>query len=677
MFCKKCGTNINEGMGFCPNCGEPVGGADSGNVTNDNSVTNMENGSDTVNTANGTNGEGEQNPVIPPVSALWNMYPQNGQAAGGQAANTQAANGQAAGGQTGNMQSANVQPGMTQYPAAPQYGTQQNGFTKGMTMEGGGKKFFADHKIFLIVAAAVIVVLVLVLCNLRVAANFLRRTFSSPESYYHYVEKKTVEDASADFAEMYGRYFLDNLDTSGKSVSAQIDVKMGEGGQDLLDFADLAGVDMSWLESASFTMNSSVSKEAISLGLKAALNGVNIISGNAVVDLEEEALYLQLPEVNKRYMGVEFDTSDLGDMEEMWELYETLEKVCPDQKEAQQLVNRYFTTAIECVDDVTKKKSVLEAGDIEQKCTVLTVTLDEETAQKVMIAVLTQMKDDKDIEKIIKNVMAEETLVEELYLDDMSPEEAYEEFQDWVDEGLEYLEDYDDYSDDKIKMKVYVNNKGEIVGRTITAEDTTIKMLMPEKGKKFGYELSYKDSYYDESMAVTGNGTRSGDKIDGEFALEYNDISMADISVKDFNTKDARKGIINGKMTWKLSEDIEDYTGYVSGMSMIQKITVTTDFKSDKNSSKCNIGVSMKDKNLVDIMISYSKEKGYKGADPGSDAVMIDDEDDLIKWGKDFNLNGLTDALKEANVPSEVTDSLEMFEDMDIETIMDMMYYYY
>lgn len=677
MFCKKCGTNINEGMGFCPNCGEPVGAADSGNVTTDNSVTNVESGLDTVNTANGTNGEGEQNPVIPPVSALWNMYPQNGQAANGQSADTQAANGQAAGGQTGNMQSANVQPGMTQYPATPQYGTKQNGFTKGMTMEGGGKKFFADHKIFLIVAAAVIVVLVLVLCNLRVAANFLRRTFSSPESYYHYVEKKTVEDASADFAEMYGRYFLDNLDTSGRSVSAQIDVKMGEGGQDLLDLADLAGVDMSWLESASLMMNSSASKEAISFGLKAALNGVNIISGNVVVDLEEEALYLQLPEVNKRYMGVEFDTSDLGDMEEMWELYETLEKVCPDQKEAQQLVNRYFTTAIECVDDVTKKKSVLEAGDIEQKCTVLTVTLDEETAQKVMIAVLTQMKDDKDIEKIIKNVMAEETLVEELYLDDMSPEEAYEEFQDWVDEGLEYLEDYDDYSDDKIKMKVYVNNKGEIVGRTITAEDTTIKMLMPEKGKKFGYELSYKDSYYDESMAVTGNGTRSGDKIDGEFALEYNDISMADISVKDFNTKDARKGMINGKMTWKLSEDIEDYTGYVSGMSMIQKITVTTDFKSDKNSSKCNIGVSMKDKNLVDIMISYSKEKGYKGADPGSDAVMIDDEDDLIKWGKDFNLNGLTDALKEANVPSEVTDSLEMFEDMDIETIMDMMYYYY
>lgn len=672
MFCKKCGTNIDEGMGFCPNCGEPVGNVNSGNVTNDNNVTNTENVSGGENSADNTNVGGEQNQVIPPVSALWNMYPQNGQAANGQSVNGQASNAQPAGGQSANTQAPNTLPAAVPYP-----GAQQNEFTKGITMDGGFKKFTAGHKVLLIAGAVVIIVLVLVLCNIKVAANFFRRTFSSPENYYHYVEKKTVEDASADFAEMYGRYFLDNLDTSGKTVSAQIDVKMGESGQDLLELADLAGVDLSWLESASLAMDSSASKEAVSLGLKAALNGVNIISGNIVVDLEEEALYLQLPEVNERYMGVEFDTSDLGDIEEMWEMYEILERVCPDQKKAEQLVNRYFTTAIDCVDDVTKKKGVLEAEDIEQKCTVLTVTLDEETAQKVMIAILTQMKDDKDIEGIIKNVMAEETLVEELYLDDMSPEEAYDEFQDWIDEELEYMEDYDDYSDDKIKMRVYVNNKGEIVGRTISVDDTTIKMLMPEKGKKFGYELSYKDSYYDESMAITGTGTRSGDKIDGEFALEYNDISMADISVEDFNTQDARKGMINGKMTWKISDDIEDYTGHIDGMSMIQKITVTTDFKSDKNSSKCNMGISMKDKSLFEVAISYSEEKGYKGANPGNDAVMIEDEDDLIKWGKDFNLSRLTDALKKANVPSEVTDSLEMFEDMDIETIMDMMYYYY
>ncbi|GEM_PF-6543927 len=650
MFCKKCGTSINEGAGFCPNCGESVG-----NVNN------------AADAANGSGTGNQQNQVIPPVSSLWDKYPQNGQQA-----NSQAGSGQAGSSQPGNGQAAGPQF------TSPQYnGTQQDGFTKGITMDGGFKKFFGSHKVLLIVGAVVIVVLALVLCNIKVAANFLRKAFSSPEKYYQYVEKKTVEEFSSDFGELYGRYFLDRLNISDRSVSAQLSMTLGEGGQELMNLAGLAGVDMSWFESASFTLDSSVKKDTVFLGVGAVLNEVNILTGNVVLDLGEEMAYLQVPEVNKRYMGVEVDTGELGDVEELWEMYEALERICPDQKQAEQLFNRYLTTLIGCVDDVTKKNGVLEAEDIEQKCTVLTVTIDEETAKEMMIAVLTQMKEDKDIEKIIKNALTDEYIIDQLYLDDMSPEEAYENFQDAIDEELEYMEDYDDYSSEKIKMKVYVNNKGEIVGRTLTAEDTTIKMLMPEKGKKFGYECSYEDSYFDESIALTGTGTRSGDKVTGEFALEYNDSSMVNLTVKDYNTKDARKGIINGNMTLELSEDIEDLIGYTPGLSMIEDIKLTMDFKSDKSSSKCSMGVLMDDKSIVDIVMSYKEEKGYKGPNPGKDAVVMEDMDDLSDWGKDFDLGGFTEALKKADVPSEITESLEIFDGMDIETIMEMMYYYY
>lgn len=645
MFCKKCGTSIQEGAGFCPNCGEPVGSVNSA-----------------ADAASGSGAGNQQNQVIPPVSSLWDKYPRNGQQA----------NGQAGGGQPGSGQAGNGQAAGPQFTGAP-----QDGFTKGITMDGGFKKFFSSHKVFLIVGAVVIVVLVLVLCNIKVAANFLRKTFSSPENYYQYVEKKTVEDFSEDFGELYGRYFLDRLSASDRSVSAELSMTLGEGGQELMDLAGLAGVDMSWFESASFTVDASTKKDAISLGVGAVLNEVNILTGNIVFDLEDEMVYLQVPEVNKRYMGMEVDLSDLGDIEEMWELNEALERICPDQKQAERLFDRYAMTVVECLDDVTKKNGVLEAEDVEQKCTVLTVTIDEETAQEVAIAVLTQIKEDKDIEKIIKNALADEYIIDQLYLDDISPEEAYENFQDSIDEELEYLEDYDDYSSDKIEMKVYVNNKGKIVGRTIEVEDTTIKMLMPEKGKKFGYECSYEESYYDESIALTGTGTRNGDKIDGEFALEYNDSSMVNLTVKDYNTKDARKGIVNGSMTLELSEDIEDLTGYTPGLSMIQDIRLTMDFKSDSNSSKCNMGVSMDDKSIVDIVMSYKEEKGYTGPDPGKDAVVINDEDDLSEWGKDFDLGGFTEALKKADVPSEVTETLEIFDGMDIDTIMEMMYYYY
>lgn len=633
MFCKKCGANLNEGAKFCPNCGEPTG-------------------------------SGEQQ-MMPPVSNLWNMYSQDGSSANGQASNEQAPNAQAAG---------------------PQYGsTQPPVFTQGITMEGGFKKFITGHKALLIAGAVVIIVLVLVLCNMTVLANFLRRTFSSPEDYYHYVERKTVEDLSADAGEAYDSCVLDNLNVYDKSVSTKMNVTIGEGGQDLIGLAGLAGVDLSWLESMSITMDSSVKKDAMFMGLGAAVNGVDILTGNILFESEDEAVYLQIPELNEKYMGIEMPGYTLSDMEEVWEMYEAFERVCPEQKVLEQMINRYLLTAVDCMDDVAREKGVLEAADVEQKCTVLTVTADINTFKDMTMEILKQMREDKDIEKIIKAAVEEETIMEELYLDDMSPEEAYEEFLDWIDEGLEYMEDLGEmevYDDEVLEMKVYVDRKGKIVGRTMEMGDVTIHMLMPEDGKQFGYELSYEDSYYDdpdldESMALTGSGQRSGDKIDGEFVLEYCDTPMMEIGVQELNLKDMRTGLLNGSMTLGLTKDAADYMEYTPGAAMIQGMEISMDFQSDRSSGNCNMGISLRDQNLVNMEISYKQEKGYKGVNPGKNVVMVDDMDDLIEWGESLNVGGFTSALKEADVPSEITDSLEYFEDMDMESLLRMMYYYY
>lgn len=555
----------------------------------------------------------------------------------------------------------------------------------GEPAESGFKKFIVSHKVLLITGAVVMAALLLLLCNLKGTANFLRRTFSSPEDYYHYVEKKKAEELSEDIGELYSRYFLDSLDVSDRSVTTELSMTLGEGGRELMDLAGLAGVDLSWFESEAFRMDFSARRDAMAMGLGFVLNEVDILSGNLVLDLDEEIVYLQVPEVNERYMAIEIPDGSLGDMEEVWEMYDMLARICPDREEMEQLTNRYLMTAIECMDDVSREKKILKVGDIEQKCTLLTVTADANTLKGMALELLRQMRDDKDIERIIKEAMGEEVFIEEFYLDDMSPEEAYAEFQDWADREIEALEDRDDldvYDDETLRMKVYVDDKGEIVGRIVEMGDVTINMLMPEKGEQFGYALSYVDSYfadpdYDESIVLTGTGRRNGDKIDGEFVLEYCDTSIMDIAVKDLHVEDMRKGMPNGSMTLELSEGIEDLMGYTPGMSMVQGMEFTLDFKSDNNSGSCDMSVFMRERHIMDIGMSYKREKGYQGPDPGKNAVAVKDMDDLKKWGRHFDLGGVTDALKEANVPSEVTDSMEMFDGMDLETIMDMMYYLY
>lgn len=621
MFCKRCGTNIEEGIKFCPNCGEPVGLGADGDTINDVSVTN-----NTVPPGN-VNGGGE-NQVMSPE------------------------------------------------------------FTQGITMESGFKKFITGHKGLLIAGAVAIIALIaliLVLCNMTVLANFLRMTFSSPEDYYHYVEKKAVEEISADAGELYGRNFLDNLNVYDMSVSAKMNVTIEEGGRDLMGLAGLAGLDMSWLESVAFTMDSSVKKDAVSMGLGAVVNGVNILTGNFVFDTDSQTVYLQIPELNERYMGVEIPDYSSGDMEEVWEMYEALERVCPDQKKLEQIINRYLMTAVESMDDVSRNKGLLKVEDVEQKCTVLTVTADVNTFKDMAVVLLTQMREDEDIENIIKAAMGEEMLREGLYLDDMSPEEAYGEFQDWIDSEIEDLEDLGEmevYDDEVLEMKVYVDRKGKIVGRTMEMGDVTIHMLMPEDDGQFGYELSYADSYdddsdVDDSFALIGTGERNGDKVEGEFVLEFCNTPIMDIAVQELNVRDMRTGLLNGSVTLALSEEAADYMDYTPGAAMIQGVKLSMDFKSDRDSGSCNMGVSLRDRDLVSVEMTYRKEKGYKGIDPGQDAVMVADMDDLLKWGEHFDIGGLTGKLKEADVPSEVTDSLEMFEDMDLESLLRMMYYYY
>lgn len=615
MFCEKCGAKLEEGAGFCSNCGQPV---------------NMPAGAD----QNSFQNQGQQ---IPPY-----------------------------GGYSGQ----NPQP----FGAAP------NGFPNMAAPSGGAPGKPGSKKLPIIAAIAVAVVaLVLILINITVVANFLRRSFSSPEEYYRYVEQKKVKELSADAGEMYERFFLRYLDISDRNVSVKAGMKLGEGGQDVVNFLGLTGVDLSWLNSASVQLDTSIQEDALSMGIGLGVNDVDIASGNVVMDMEDGAMYVQVPEINKQYMGAKAYDYSFDDIQEAWEMLEMVEKVYPDRAEAQRLVERYLMTVLSCTDDVSKATEVLKVQGVQQKCTVLTVEVKYDTLADMVLAVLQEARNDKDIERIIKD--AAEVAA---YSDDiMDPEETYElfleEIDDEIEEMEEILEDGDFDDETAFEMKVYVNNRGEVVGRSIEIEEEEIlvKMLMPEKGRQFGCEFSYQD-YYTDPVKLTGSGKRNGDKIDGDFILEYDDVEILEIETAGLNTKDARKGMLNGRINLVLSEDIGTFIygyEYMPGISMIDGMELTLDCKTGEDSFDCNIGVSLRDKKLVDLVTSYKNAKGSSVVIPGnSDVVMIDDVDDLAEWLSTMELSGLSSSLKKADVPSEVTEALDELDGMDLGSLLRMMW---
>ncbi len=614
MFCKKCGTSIEEGGKFCPNCGEPVSSVDAAKASNTPNIPDS----------------GAQNQAIPPIT---------------------------------------YRPG-------------------GNNTAQEDKKNYKKWPIFVGVAVAAVVVIAVVLLNFARINNFVHKTFSSPEKYYQYVEKKAAKEMAGNTAACYETMILDSLNFYDKSVEGELKAELDEEGQELLGLLGLAGIDVSWIENVSVRGGSSIKGDTVSMEGGLNLNDTDILTGKVILDAETECLYAQIPELNKKYLGI--NAGEDEDIEEMLEMLPQMQQsnkesidAMPDRRDMEKLINRYASIALSCVDDVSKEKDVLSVDDVNQKCTKLKVTIDMETFYDMMEAVLEEMKDDKDIKKIITEAAkANDENTKMLLGESADAEEVYEMFQegieDFLDE-LDYIKDYE--ADEKIVMQVYVDSKGQIKGRTVKFDDLKISVLAPQRGSKIGYELSVKED--GESIELSGMGKKSGDTVTGDFDLKYNGTALINITTKKFNVEDMKKGLLNGQVTVRAASTIGRVLGTVSGLSILEDLSMTMDFSSSDKQYSCKVGVAYDDKAVASIAASVKSGKGTAASVPGKGSVvMIDDYEDtdaLEEWLEELDLNKFVSTLDKAGVPDEYTDELEEIADSmdDFEDFLDYMYYYY
>ncbi len=637
MFCKKCGSEINDGAAFCPKCGA------------------------TLKTANQTVPE-QKNQPIPPIMSMPGINAGNtAQGTSGGSGSKMDGTAKAVTDALGNV----AEKGKAFLGKIGGSGSDgQNGSTK---------------KVLLIACIAAAAVLVLLVANGARINNFLHRTFSSPEKYYQFVEKKTVEELAEHAGYWYDSYVLDSLNFYNKSVEGELALELGEDGQEFVGLLGLAGVDVSWLESMVIGVDTAVKDDTVAVGSFLSLNGSDILSGNLKMDMKKGVAYFQIPELNKTYLGIDMAEEGYGSYDsdllaEFQEVNRKMLRAYPDQAKVEKLLKRYMLLALECVDDVSKSKEVLKVEGIEQKCTVLKVTLDADTLQDMAEAVLTEMRDDKEIKAIMKSVLeaSSEAVDENVDFDD-----AYEEFQDMIDDMLDELE-YLSYLESDVVMKVYVDGKGEIKGRSIDLGYASVRSLMPEKGNKFGYEFS--GEVYGMTVKLTGSGKTSGDKISGDFQVKYNGASLIEIVTKKLDIEELKDGRMNGRIEVKAASKIGSIIGSVPGLSIIEEMQINMDFESSKNASSCKIGFVYEDQDIGSLAVSIKTGNGSKATIPsGNNTIMMEDEDDLERWLEGVKLNNLINSLKKADIPSKITDSLDGVEDLedlyDALYLLDRMYY--
>lgn len=610
MFCEKCGNQLKENEKFCPKCGTPVK-VPVNNISNNGASNNestlkpdLKKATDTVQKATSDAAEKAKN-------ALGKL--------GGE-------------------------------------GSPLNKFLN------------SKYKLPAIIGAVVLLFLIILIANAARINNLIRKTFSSPESYYQYVEKKAMGESYSLGGELYDSLILESLNVYDKSVSSEISVELGKDGEELLELAGLAGVDLSWLKSVQGEMNFSIKDNMLRMGIGASVNKDDIVSGNIIMDVENGEMFLQIPELTKTYMGIymedslsSYDYRQFQEFQAQQEMSRDLVKALPSESQVEKLLKKYTTLALKSVDDVSMGSKTLKVDGIQQKYTELKVTFDSDTMQNMMESILEEMADDREIEKLIVNVV--DAAGED-------GEEAYADFQDSIDDMLDDMEYYMGDSA-KIVMKVYVDGKGEIKGRTIEWQDyrdnkQSISILTPQKGNNVGFELSINAD--GEKLELSGSGKKSGNKVTGEYELKYDGISILDITTKKLNVADLKTGRLNGQIGIKISSKIGNllnlgysgYSSYGNYASMLTDLELIIDASSSKNSSKCKIKILYDDQDIATISASAKIGSASKISAPGSkDVIMVEDSDDALDWLEEIDWGKVLSRLEKTDLPSDILDVIE------------------
>lgn len=546
-----------------------------------------------------------------------------------------------------------------------------------------------NHKTLLIITAAVIVVAVLLVLNVSRINNFIHKTFSSPEKYYQFVEKETINDLAVLGGNIYDTLVLDTLNIYNQSGKGELTIELSEDGNELLSMAKLAGVDLTWLQSISVGTDVSIKDEALYLGLNTALNGNHIVSGSLTMDIQEGDAYIQIPDLTNTYLGIDledvldsYDRDAFETLQEQQAVCEELVRALPSQARAEDIIKKYLLIALECIDDVDINTRTLKAEGVQQECTELKITIDSDTILDIAKAVYREMKNDEDIEKYIIDVI-EASDIPHVDADDVYDafiEEIEYEYNSLVRQ-INDIERYND-SDIKIVMKVYVDNKGNIVGRIVEWDipqeynyysysrnySGSISMLMPVKGNEFGYKLSIEPYGNGETIMITGSGKKSGNAISGDFSLKYCGNSLVDIGVTKLNIADLKRGQLNGTFVVEASSGIIREIGesrYLSEMErtickILEDLQITLTANTKDNSGKYSLGVVFDEEDIGTISVSIQRGNGSKVTIPNArNVIEVGDMDDLEDWIETIEWDKLISNLEKADLPTDIIDLVE------------------
>lgn len=520
--------------------------------------------------------------------------------------------------------------------------------------KGSGKK--------ILIFGTIVVAVLLLLGVTKVAAmeNAVVKLFTSPAGYYQYVEEKNAGQMAKTLASVYSELFRENINISDRNTKAGMNVKLDS------DVIDLVGSflyrDVEFLENFGVTMEVNGKDEVFQNKLGIKSQGEELVTGEVILNLENEMFYAQIPQMSKKYLSAQIDTlqEQFGlsvsaeDCKEGLKQLKKIYEVLPEEEQVENLLTKYIGLALSCVEEVEEEKTVLTVNDVSMKCTKLEAVLTEETMQEMTKLLLEHLLEDKEVRSIVEDVLTA------LVIKDA--EEIYDEFMEEISWLLENVEDIQ--LDEELEITLWVDKNGIICGRKIeydTEYDGTYEAsyVVAKDGKNVGIEIE--GEVDNVKVRLDGTATIKNKKLNGELNVKAAGLKLANIILSEL---EIGKESLEGSFYVELEDAIVDLVEEeIGGLPIdISDAGLKFDISSEKEKSSLGFALLVDEDALVQVDTSVQFADGESVSMPKSkNCILVEDVDDIEDYVETVSEDEFIEELEDAGVPIELVGAIEEF----------------
>lgn len=244
----------------------------------------------------------------------------------------------------------------------------------------------------------------------------------------------------------------------------------------------------------------------------------------------------------------------------------------------------------------------------------------------------------------------------------------------WGKWGFEYSTSYDGFVEYTEEVYSYAIDSYEYYEWTEEYGGTTELVGSGTMlGTKISGELVWQESYY----SVEEGETAYGEPEEYEYKHDYGTFEVTDIDLPNLFY-----GKLNGKITYRPSEemlvDMQEnlseglqYSDLTSSqrrtcqdfIDRLEDLTVVVDFAFEKNKGAVSAMLALDKKIEASLNLSYGTLDAKTPKVP-SDAVEVEDMDDVYEWLSKQDLDAFPENLEAAGAPDIIVESLEILMDV-------------